>query len=174
MTEKPPGGDTSSDGRLEDRSFLALLRRRFPTSWQFVLFCLVGGSGLVVDYAVLVPLTELAGWDPRAAAVVAFAVAVTWNYWLNRKFTFKAGADVGVSRSYVVFVAICVAGLGVRLFTMHALMEWAGMKTGRWYLLASFLGIVAATVSNFVGSKYLAFRSFRAKGRPKDRRPDLS
>ena len=57
-------------------SFVAGLARRFPTSWQFVLFCLVGGSGLVVDYAVLVPLTEFAGWDPRAAAVVgAFRAA---------------------------------------------------------------------------------------------------
>lgn len=167
MTEKTPEGNgLPADSAAQ--SFVARLSRRFPTSWQFVLFCLVGGSGLVVDYAVLVPLTELAGWDPRAAAVVAFAVAVTWNYWLNRRFTFKAEDDVGVSRSYISFVAICVVGLGVRLAIMHALMEWAGMKTGRWYLLASFLGIVGATISNFLGSKYLAFRSFRDKDKPSD------
>ena len=147
------GGSGPGPGGLIGR-----LVKRYPTSWQFMLFCFVGGTGLVVDYAVLVPLTELAGWDPRAAAVIAFAVAVSWNYWLNRKLTFKVGQEVEVARSYLTFVLVCVAGLLVRLLVMHVLMEWASMDRGRWYLLANLAGIVAATVSNFLGSKYIAFR----------------
>jgi putative flippase GtrA len=126
---------------------------------QFVLFCLVGGSGVVVDYGVLVPLTELGGLDPRLAAVGAFAAAVTWNYFLNRKITFHADSNVTVSWSYISFVAVCVLGLGVRVGVMHVMMEMFGMDRGRWYLAASFVGIMAATVTNFAGSKYIAFRS---------------
>lgn len=137
---------------------LAGLRKRYPTHVQFVLFCIIGGSGVIVDYAVLIPLTELAGLDPRLAAVGAFAAAVTWNYALNRRITFESGKNVKVSTSYSLFVGVCLVGLAVRIGVMHALMEWMGMGEGRWYLLASLIGIAAATIVNFMGSKYYAFQ----------------
>ncbi len=148
--------DSFSDSlkaRLDD------LRRRRPSLVEFFLFAFVGGTGVVVDYAVLVPLTELAGWDPRAAAVVSFTVAVTWNYWLNRKITFVVGKQLQVMGSYLAFVLVCLAGLGVRIAVMHVCMRYLGMATGHWYLLASLLGIGAATVVNFLGSKFWAFRA---------------
>ena len=138
--------------------FLKSLSARHETLVQFISFSFVGGTGVVVDYAVLIPLTELAGWDPRAAAVVSFTVAVSWNYWLNRMITFKMSGQGKVVRSYAAFVAVCLVGLAVRIGVMDVSMVWFGMGKGRWYLLASFLGIVAATLVNFVGSKYVAFR----------------
>ncbi len=134
-------------------------RERSPSLVQFILFGLVGATGVVVDYAVLVPLTELAGWDPRAAAVVSFTVAVTWNYWLNRKITFAVGREVEVMGSYVIFLLVCLVGLGVRILVMHVSMTYLGMGTGRWYLMASLLGIGAATMVNFLGSKFWAFKA---------------
>ena len=137
---------------------LETLRDRYPTLVQFVLFSFVGATGVVVDYAVLVPLTELAGLDPRLAAVFSFTAAVTWNYWLNRRITFAVGREVAVVRSYAAFVSVCVLGLAVRIGVMHLCMEYLGMGQGRWYLLASLLGIGAATAVNFAGSKWWAFR----------------
>ena len=160
-TNTPQSPSSSSLSPLGRR--LSALRARYPTQVQFVLFCLVGGSGVVVDYAVLIPLTELAHLDPRLAAVGAFVAAVTWNYFLNRRITFQAGEEVKLTTSYSVFVAVCLVGLAVRIGVMHALMEWVGLGEGRWYLLASFFGIVATTITNFVGSKYFAFRDDPAK-----------
>lgn len=141
------------------KNSLASLRRRSPSLVQFILFGFVGATGVVVDYAVLVPLTELGGWDPRAAAVVSFTVAVTWNYWLNRKITFAVGEEVKVIGSYLIFVLVCLVGLGVRILVMHVSMVSLGMGSGRWYLLASLLGIGAATIVNFFGSKFWAFKA---------------
>jgi putative flippase GtrA len=42
---------------------------------------------------------------------------------------------------------------------MHLLIAYAGMGIKPWYILASFTGIAAATAFNFLGSKYVAFRS---------------
>jgi putative flippase GtrA len=42
---------------------------------------------------------------------------------------------------------------------MHLLIAYAGMGVKPWYILASFIGIAAATVFNFLGSKYVAFKS---------------
>lgn len=130
---------------------------RYRTVAEFVKFCLVGLSGVLLDTAVLVGVVELAGIDPRAAATLAFLAAVTWNYALNRMWTFRLAPERAIARSYASFVAVCLAGLGVRLGVMHLLIEYAGMGVRPWYVGASIIGIVAGTLANFLGSKYVAF-----------------
>ena len=132
---------------------------RYPLFFEFVKFCLVGLTGLVVDTAVLVSLVDHASLDPRFAAVFAFAAAVSWNYLFNRIWAFPSGRSTPIPRSYVFFVSICLGGLGVRIGIMHLLIEYAGMGESPWYILASFIGIAAATAFNFLGSKYVAFKS---------------
>jgi putative flippase GtrA len=100
-----------------------------------------------------------ASLDPRFAAVFAFAAAVSWNYLFNRIWAFRSGRSTPIPSSYVFFVSICLGGLGVRIGIMHLLIAYAGMGVKPWYILASFVGIAAATVFNFLGSKYVAFKS---------------
>jgi len=131
---------------------------RYPLVIEFFKFCLVGLTGLAVDTAVLVSLVDHAFLDPRAAAVFAFAAAVSWNYLFNRIWAFESGRTSSIPRSYVFFVSICLGGLGIRIGVMHLLIAYAGMGVRPWYILASFIGIAAATVFNFLGSRYVAFR----------------
>jgi dolichol-phosphate mannosyltransferase len=131
---------------------------QYPLFIEFSKFCLVGLTGLVVDTAVLVSLVDHASLDPRFAAVFAFTAAVSWNYLFNRIWAFRSGRLTPISSSYVFFVAICLGGLGVRIGVMHLLIAYAGMGVKPWYILASFIGIAAATVFNFMGSKYVVFR----------------
>ena len=149
MTDRPNSGD---------EPLLKTLRRRWPGAMELVLFLMVGGSGVVVDFAVFYPLVELAHLDPRLAAIPAFLVAVTWNYLLNRRLTFVGAEKVSKARSYTTFVAVCAAGVGIRIGVMHLLMVYAGWDQKPLIWLTSLLGIGAATISNFLGSKYLAFR----------------
>jgi dolichol-phosphate mannosyltransferase len=130
---------------------------RYPLFSEFIRFCLVGMTGLAVDTAILVSLVDYASLDPRFAAVFAFSTAVSWNYLFNRIWAFRSGRSTSIPRSYVVFVSICIGGLGVRIGVMHLLIAYAGMGGSPWYILASFMGIGAATVFNFLGSKYVAF-----------------
>jgi dolichol-phosphate mannosyltransferase len=132
---------------------------RYPLLLEFFKFCLVGLTGLVVDTAVLVSLVDYASLDPRFAAVFAFAAAVSWNYLFNRLWAFRYGRSAPISSSYVFFVSICLGGLGIRIGVMHLLIAYVGMGVRPWYILASFMGIAAATVFNFLGSKYVAFRT---------------
>lgn len=130
---------------------------KFPTLFQFVKFCLVGISGLFVDTAVLVSFVGLLFFDPRFAAIFAFFAAVCWNYTFDRIWTFDFGRTTEISYSYIAFVTICLVGLGIRIGVMHLLIEYTQMGERPWYILASFLGILAATIFNFFGSKYIAF-----------------
>ena len=136
---------------------LGLYCYRFPAIFEFIKFCIVGLIGLIIDTAVLVSAVELFSLDPRIAAIFAFMVAVTVNYFLNRFWTFKIGKFTIFRCSYPAFVSIRLLGLGIRIVTMDILMVFAGMGKGYLYLLASIIGIFVATIFNFIGSKYFAF-----------------
>jgi putative flippase GtrA len=62
-----------------------------------------------------------------------------------------------ISPHYLIFFTVCLVGLGVRIGIMHLLIEHGRMGRGMWYIFASFLGIMAGTVFNFLGSKYIVF-----------------
>lgn len=129
----------------------------FPAIKQFIRFCLVGFSGLFVDTAILVALVDLFFLDPRVAAMFAFLGAVSWNYLFNRIWSFRSGPSPAILSSYLSFVFVCLAGLGIRVAVMHILIEYAGMGRRPWYVLASLVGIGVATVFNFLGSKWVVF-----------------
>jgi len=145
------------------RHIWSLYCYRYPSLGQFVKFCIVGITGVFVDTLVLVGVVSLLSVDPRIAAIFAFAAAVTWNYVFDRFWTFESARHTKIPHSYASFVAICLLGLGVRIGIMHVLMEYAGMGESPWYVVASLIGILAATVFNFLGSKYFAFADFQKR-----------
>jgi dolichol-phosphate mannosyltransferase len=139
------------------RHLWRLYRYTYPSFLQFMKFCLVGLTGLFVDSAILISFVEFVSVDPRISAIFAFVGAVSWNYVLNRTWTFDFGKQAKIASRYALFVSVCVLGLGIRVGIMHLLIRFAGMGAGRWYILASIIGIAGATIFNFVGSKYLVF-----------------
>ena len=130
---------------------------KYSALQQFFKFCLVGLSGLLIDVAILLVLVDFFLLDPRVAAIFSFCVAVSWNYFLNRNWTFAAVKISGIYYSYPIFFIVTLSGLGVRIGVMHLLIEYFNMGEGHWYVLASCIGIVTGTVTNFFGSKYIAF-----------------
>ncbi|MCK6508356.1 GtrA family protein [Myxococcota bacterium] len=145
------------------------ISERWKTIVQFFLFGIIGGSGVFVDTAVLVVCDRFFHMDLRLAAIPAFVVAVSWNFELNRVITFRE-QKVERRTSYVSFVLICALGLGVRIGSMHLLIEYLGMTPQKhlaigplqmaWLPLsyvANFIGIFNASLFNFLGSKYLVF-----------------
>ena len=157
-------GETKLDRRAK-LDYLRHLWRLYnfclPTFLQFVKFCLVGASGLVVDTATLILAVEKLGADPRLGAVFAFVFAVTWNYILDKRWTFRVQGGEAQFASYLGFVSVCVIGLVVRIAIMHLLLVTLGMA-GRWYIVANFIGVIVATILNFAGSKYFVFRQSRS------------
>jgi dolichol-phosphate mannosyltransferase len=141
------------------RHLWRLYRYKYETATQFVQFSGVGISGIVIDTVVLMICVELLKLDPRLAAVFAFLVAATWNYNLNRLWTFDGFRKT--IYSYVTFVIVACVGLGIRIGSMHILIEYSGMGAGRLYVLASIIGILLASIVNFLGSKYISFSKNR-------------
>ncbi len=57
---------------------------------QLAEFAAVGTSGYVVNLAAYTVLLKQAKLHYLAAATASFLLAVSWNYWCNRNWTFRA------------------------------------------------------------------------------------
>ena len=57
---------------------------------KLLKFALVGCSGSGLNLCLFFLLVDREGMDPTAGAVICFVVAVTWNYFLNSAWTFRA------------------------------------------------------------------------------------
>ncbi len=128
---------------------------RHPANWfQLVRFGLVGASGYVVNLAVFAAAVHLAGIDYKIAAVLAFLVSVTSNFWLNRHWTFDArGGHAGFQAAR--FLTVSVAAFLFSYVVLLVLVEAAHLPE----VLAQAIAIVTATPLSFLGQKLWSFRA---------------
>jgi putative flippase GtrA len=126
------------------------LRRQH--NWvQLGKFCLVGGSGYVVNLVVFTLAFELGNLHHLAAATIAFAVAVTNNFWWNRHWTFGAGTG------HAGFQAARFIAVSVGAFMFAAAVLELLVRGGVPEVAAQALSIAAAMPLNFIGNKMWSF-----------------
>jgi putative flippase GtrA len=120
---------------------------------QLGKFLLVGLSGYVVNLAVFTFSLEVLSVHHIAAATIAFAVAVTNNFWWNRHWTFAArGGHAGFQAAR--FFAISLVAFLFQLLVLELLVTSAGTPK----VLAQAISLVLATPVNFIGNKMWSFR----------------
>jgi dolichol-phosphate mannosyltransferase len=126
---------------------------RHASNWfQLVRFAFVGASGYVVNLAVFALCVHPLAIPYRAAAVFAFLVSVTNNFWWNRHWTFAARDGHAGFQAVRFFV---VSGLAF-LFSygmLVLLVEAAGLPK----VPAQALAIVTATPLSFLGHRLWSF-----------------
>jgi putative flippase GtrA len=127
--------------------------RRSHNWFQLVRFSLVGGSGYVVNLAVYSTLVVLLDVHYVIAAMIAFCVAVTNNFLLNRGWTFKA-TDGSVTFQAPRFLIVSLCALGLNLIVLELLVGVLDVHK----VVAQAAAILAATPVNFVGNKLWSFR----------------
>jgi putative flippase GtrA len=126
---------------------------RRPHNWvQLVKFCVVGGSGYIVNLTVFTIAVELLGAHHLVGATAAFVVAVTNNFWWNRHWTFRAGAGHAGFQAARFFTVSIVAFL-FAASVLEILVSVAGVAE----VPAQAMSIIAATPLNFIGNKMWSF-----------------
>ena len=123
-----------------------------PGNWlQLFQFGLVGLSGYFVNLAVFAVMVGPFDLHHIPAAVLAFCVAVTNNFWWNRHWTFDARhGHAGFQAAR--FFMVSVIALGVNLIALELLIR-GGMDD----LPAQALAILIAMPFNFIGNKLWTF-----------------
>jgi dolichol-phosphate mannosyltransferase len=118
-------------------------------------FAVIGSTGVVIDLSTFTIL--LLALDPSIARAIAIWVAMSWNFWLNRRLTFSDFRHRPLLRQYALFCVSCLAGALVNwslFYELHSRLVFFAMRPR----LAALAGIAGGTVFNYLASKYLAFR----------------
>ena len=111
-------------------------------------------SQFVVNVGVYAACVHVIGIEYRLAFVLAWAVAVTNNFLLNRHWTFDATA--GSARFQAIrFFLVSAAAAGFGFVVLTALVEGASMAK----VPAEALAVAASTPLNFLGNKLWSFRA---------------
>ena len=123
-----------------------------PGNWlQLFQFGIVGATGYLINLAVFAVVNG--GFDIHyiPAAIIAFCVAVTNNFWWNRHWTFDAKhGHAGFQAAR--FFAVSALALVVNLIALKLLVGW-GMSE----LPAQAIAVAFAMPFNFIGNKLWTF-----------------
>ena len=149
-------GESKLDTRVA-LDFAALILSKLTNdavSFRFLLFCLVGLTGIVVHMAVLqgaVGFGTRFGW----AQTVATFVAITWNFVLNNMFTYRdqrlSGWPfvAGLIRFQVICAVGAISNVGIATVIYRYDPDW-------W--IAGFGGALMGAVWNYVVSAAFVWR----------------
>lgn len=120
-----------------------------PLLWRLMKFCIVGFSGMVVDFFFTWLCKEKIKWNKYISNSIGFVLAATNNYIWNRIWTFQSqGSEI--AREYGSFFIISLIGLGINNLVIYLLHDKLHLN----FYIAKVLAIGIVTIWNF-GMNYL-------------------
>jgi dolichol-phosphate mannosyltransferase len=161
--------------KLNAREQIEYLRHLFSLMWRtgelwrFIKFCLVGLSGVVVNYGLYWLLTRVAGFAPldnaatggiasgNAAMAISIETSIITNFILNNYITF-ADRNVGGIKAFLgrllKFNLICLVGGLIQIGVANLLT----ITLGIYDLISVLIAIVVAMLWNYLLNTWLTWR----------------
>jgi putative flippase GtrA len=111
---------------------------------KFIKFCVVGGTGVLVDFGLTYTFKEKVKLNKYVANTIGFTVAASTNYILNRIWTFNSH-NPHIMMEYSKFIIIALLGLGI-----NTLVLWFFVSRVKFnFYLSKLIAIGVVTVWNF-------------------------
>ena len=116
---------------------------------QFMKFGIVGVIAFVIDYGVMIFLTEVFGVPYLISTTISFVVSVIFNYFASMRFVFQRKDDMSRRREFIIFIVLSVCGLGINDLLMWLMVDSLYID----YRLSKIVVTVVVAVWNFVTRK---------------------
>lgn len=116
---------------------------------QIFKFGIVGAICFVIDYALMILLTEAFRVPYLISCGVSFTVSVIVNYILSMRYVFCSRDDMDKRKEFIFFVFLSVIGLG-----LTELLMWLAVgKLHIYYMFAKILVTAIVMGYNFITRK---------------------
>ena len=122
---------------------------------RYFKFCVVGGTGMLVDMGVLWLIVSLLGWNLSLGKVLAAEAAIVNNFLWNDRWTFRAprsGAPCCRTRRlkrFLKFNLICLTGIVWSVLLIN--LQVYGLRMN--VFAANFVAITLVSLWNFFMSE---------------------
>lgn len=125
---------------------------------EFFRYCIVGGLAFLIDFGILVLLTEVSKLDYKLSAICGFVAGLIVNYILSKVFVFKQEVKKEV-KAFIIFSFVGVVGLGLTELGM-----WLGSDVWKFdYRIAKVAMTGVVLIWNYTGRKILVFNKRQEK-----------
>jgi putative flippase GtrA len=121
--------------------------------WKFIKFCVVGFSGMAIDFGTTWLLKEKIKINKYFASSTGFMLAASSNYLFNRFWTFHS-ENPRIAVEYMSFILISAIGLAINNLIIFLLNE--KMKLN--FYLSKLFAIGVVTIWNFFMNYMITFR----------------
>lgn len=123
---------------------------------QIMRFAVVGGLAFVIDFGLLLALTELVGLNYLVSATISFVVSVIVNYLLSIAWVFTANKHAKKNKTknflqLVIFMVLAVCGLMINNGIMYFSVEVLAIS----YIIGKLVATFVVMVFNFITRKIL-------------------
>jgi putative flippase GtrA len=119
---------------------------------KFVKFCLIGFSGMLIDFGITWLLKEKVRINKYIANSTGFTLAATSNYFLNRIWTFHS-ENKQIFTEYSLFIVISLAGLAINNFVIFLLNDKLKLN----FYLSKLIAVGVVTCWNFIMNYLITF-----------------
>ena len=116
---------------------------------QYIRFAAVGITSLMVDYGVMVFLTENTALGYFKACAFSYTLSIIVNYVLSIKYVFHGREDMGKVKEASIFFVLSLIGL-----FLNQIIMWVAVDVfGIFYAAAKLLSTLLVTNYNFISRK---------------------
>ena len=121
-------------------------------------FLMVGSLGTITNTTLFYILVDILGYQPIIISVMGFFIASIQNYTLNHLWTFaEMTQNIPISiKYYIKYLCVALLALGVNLIVLQYILV---QYTPEPKVLAQALGILMATIINFLGTRAWVFNA---------------
>ena len=120
---------------------------------KFIKFCVVGFSGMIIDFGATWLLKEKVKINKYLANSCGFVLAASSNYILNRIWTFES-KNSEIATEYFSFFAISLIGLGLNNLFLWVLSDKLKLN----FYLSKIIATVIVTLWNFLMNFLFTFK----------------
>jgi len=118
---------------------------------QIMKFCLVGASGMALDFAITFLVKEKINIHRYVANATGFICAASSNFALNRYWTFES-RNPEVYQEFGLFLTFALVGMA-----LNTLFLFFFEKQNFPFYVSKFFAIVLTTIWNFTTNYFFTF-----------------
>lgn len=116
---------------------------------QLFSFGIVGVICFVVDYGLLIILTEVFSIPYLLSCALSFIISTVVNYLLSMRYVFESKESINKTTEFCVFVIMSSIGLALNELLMFFMVD----KIKLYYMISKIFATGAVMVYNFVTRK---------------------